>query len=154
MDCAEEYRRQETAVAIGSLDAGSDDLYRALDGLILHGTWRVHVASVVVDESYRWIQLDLLGPRRYSFLFRLTMSVNSMGVRHALQWWLAGEVDEERTKSGAVWDGIVAMHMVTEQPGRPDQPAEPKRSFHSLVESAVEAVHQSRRAVGRALWRM
>jgi hypothetical protein len=137
------------------IDDGSDDYYRALDGLILQGAWHVRVASVVVDDGYRWIQLDLVGPRRYSFLFRLMLAVDSMGVRHALQCWLAGQAIEDSTSPPTQWDGIVAMHMVSEVPRGATEPEAPRRkSLLGMVESAVEAVQGSSRAARRVLWRM
>jgi hypothetical protein len=137
-----------------SVDGGSDDFYRVLDGLILQGAWHVRVASVVVDDSYRWIQLDLVGPRRYAFLFRLMLGVDSMGVRQALQCWLAGHTAEDPESTSTPWDGIVAMHMVTEAQPREVPSARRKTSFGKMVESAIEAVHESSRAARRALGRM
>ena len=130
-----------------AVDARSDDLYRALDGQTLHGSWKVRVASVVTDSSYRWVQLELFGSQHYAFLFRLTHAVDSMGVRRALQWWLAGDGTGENIGVGAIWNGIVLMHMVVE--AQPGQPATPQTPFQRIVEPAVEG-----RPSLRTLWRL
>jgi hypothetical protein len=153
MDCAKRHTGEiRNSMANTSVD-GSSDFYSRLDGTILQGAWHVRVASVVVDDSYRWIQLDLVGPRRYSFLFRLMPAVDSTGVRQALQCWLAGHTADD-PESAAPWDGIVAMHMVTDSRSSLVPSRSRKTSFVKMVESAFAAVSESTRVARRVLGRM
>jgi hypothetical protein len=44
----------------------ADDLHRVLDGLTGGDARQIRVASVVIAQERRWIQIDLVGARHYS----------------------------------------------------------------------------------------
>jgi len=69
----------------------ADDLHRVLDGLTGEDARQIRVASVVIAQQRRWIQIDLIGQRHYSLLVSADLRRDPMVIRTALQCWLTGE---------------------------------------------------------------
>jgi hypothetical protein len=69
----------------------ADDLHRVLDGLPAGDARQIRVASVVIAEERRWIQIDLIGARHYSLLVSADLRRDPIMIRTALQCWLTGD---------------------------------------------------------------
>ena len=68
-----------------------DDLHRALDGITGDDAQNIRVASVVVANERRWIQIELVGPRHYSLLLSADLRRDPVMIRSALKSWMTGD---------------------------------------------------------------
>ena len=96
----------------------ADDLHRVLDGLTGGDARQIRVASVVIAQERRWIQIDLVGPRHYSLLVSADLRRDPVMIRTALQCWLNGEWTAEL----AAVSGVM-IHNATIRLGDDAQPA-------------------------------
>jgi hypothetical protein len=92
-------------------------LHDALKGLVAGDAQQIRVASVVVVEKRRWIQIELVGPRHYSLLVSADLRRDPDMIRSALESWMTGDwTSETATISG------VTIHNATIRLGVDGQP--------------------------------
>lgn len=122
----------------------ADDLHRVLDGLNGGDARQIRVASVVIAEERRWIQIDLAGARRYSLLVSADLRRDPVMIRTALQCWLTGEWTAEL----AAVSGVM-IHNATIRPGDDAQPGpdgslDPQASPQNVIDrrERQNAIHK------------
>jgi hypothetical protein len=69
----------------------AEALHHALQGLFAGEMQQIRVASVVVVQERRWIQIELGGPRHYSLLMSADLRRDPDMIRNALQSWMTGD---------------------------------------------------------------
>ena len=111
----------------------ADDLHRVLDGLTGGDARQIRVASVVIAQERRWIQIDLIGARHYSLLVSADLRRDPVMIRTALQCWLTGEWTAEL----AAVSGVM-IHNATIRLGHDAQPeadgsSDPKASSQDVI---------------------
>jgi hypothetical protein len=95
----------------------AEALHQALQGLIGGAAQQVRVASVVVVQERRWIQIELIGPRHYSLLVSADVRRDPAMIRRALEGWMAGDWTAEL----AAMSGVM-IHNATIRIGVDGQP--------------------------------
>jgi hypothetical protein len=102
----------------------AEELHRALDGLTAGEARQIRVASMVIAEERRWIQIDLVGPRLYTLLVSADLRRDTTMIRTALQCWLAGEWTAELAALSGVMIHNATIRLSEELQPRP-LPMEP-----------------------------
>ena len=122
----------------------ADDLHRVLDGLTGGDARQIRVASVVIAQERRWIQIDLVGARHYSLLVSADLRRDPVMIRTALQCWLTGEWTAEL----AAVSGVM-IHNATIRPGddaqpEPDGSLDPQASPQNVIDrrERQNAIHK------------
>jgi hypothetical protein len=69
----------------------TEALHQALKGLIAGDGQQIRVASLVVVDKRRWIQVELIGPRHYSLLVSADLRRDPTMIREALHSWMSGD---------------------------------------------------------------
>jgi hypothetical protein len=95
-----------------------DILHQALKGLITGDAQEIRVASVVVVQERRWIQIELIGPRYYSLLVSADLRRDPDMIRKALQSWMVGEWTAEIAAMSGVTVHNATIRLCSD--GRPD----------------------------------
>jgi hypothetical protein len=112
----------------------ADDLHRALDGLTASDAQRIRVASVVIAEERRWIQIDLIGPRHYSLLVSADLRRDPITIRRALQCWLTGEWTAELAALSGVMIHNATIRLSEDLQPEADGGIDPKASPQDVID--------------------
>jgi hypothetical protein len=93
-------------------------LHQALKGLTTGDAQEIRVASIVVVQERRWIQIELVGPRHYSLLLSADLRRDPDMIRKALQSWMIGEWTAETAAMSGVMIHNATIRLCSD--GRPD----------------------------------
>ena len=116
----------------------ADELHRALDGMTADDAQQIRVASVMVAQERRWIQIELVGPRTYSLLVSADLRRNAETIRAALQSWMTGDWTAEI----AAISGVMIHHATIRVGAVPRVNAdhrEPKKAARTVVDRQIES---------------
>ena len=80
----------------------AEALHHALKGLIAGDAQQIRVASVVVVQERRWIQIELVGPRHYTLLVSADLRRDPDMIRSALESWMTGDWTSETAATSGV----------------------------------------------------
>jgi hypothetical protein len=93
-------------------------LHQALKELASGDARDIRVASIVVVEERRWIQIELIGLRHYSLLVSADLRRDPDMIRRALQSWMVGDWTAEIAAISGVMIHNATIRLCSD--GRPD----------------------------------
>ena len=96
----------------------TEALHEALKGLVAGDAQQIRVASLVVAQERRWIQVELIGPRHYSLLVSADLRRDPEMIREALHAWMTGEWTAEAASMSGVTIHNATIRLGVD--GRPD----------------------------------
>ena len=120
----------------------ADDLHRVLDGLTGGDARQIRVASVVIAQERRWIQIDLVGTRHYSLLVSADLRRDPVMIRTALQCWLTGEWTAELAAVSGVMIHNATIRLGDDGQPEADDSGDLKVSPQDVIDPSE---HQTRR---------